>query len=78
MQHTIDLSPTAGDTPTVTAEPILVGADKAAPLLSISRRLLWTLTQAGEIPHTRIRNRVLYSPRKLREWIDRQSQGGAK
>ncbi|MEW4564872.1 helix-turn-helix domain-containing protein [Bremerella sp. JC770] len=77
MQHTIDVSTNATEASSATEEPILVGADKAAPLLSISRRLLWTLTQAGEIPHTRIRNRVLYSPRKLREWIDRQSQGGA-
>lgn len=58
------------------SEPILVGADRAAELLSISLRTLWTLTREGVIPHTRLRGRVLYSPRLLREWSESASQGG--
>lgn len=45
--------------------PLLINATKAAEMLGISPRSLWTLTQAGTIPHVRLGHRVMYSPQCL-------------
>ena len=58
------------------SEPLLVSAREAARRLGISERLLWSLTNAGDIPHVRINRRVLYSPEDLRDWIARSRKGG--
>lgn len=58
------------------AGQLLVGASKAAEILSISKRHLWSLTRDGLIPHVRLRNRVLYSPQSLRGWVASSLQGG--
>ena len=55
---------------------LLVDSRKAAAMLSISQRLLFTLTKQNTIPHVRINRRVLYSPDDLRRWIDQQKKGG--
>ncbi len=56
--------------------PLLVDAKRAAAMLSIGTRTLWSMTNAGEIPHVRIRSRVLYPIEDLRGWIDAQKEGG--
>jgi hypothetical protein len=56
--------------------PLLVGADKAAGLMSISPRKLWSLTKSGEVPHVRIGRRVMYRPESLRAWLAKQEQWG--
>jgi excisionase family DNA binding protein len=48
--------------------PLLVNAKTAARMLSIGARLLWTMTNAGEIPCVRIGRRVLYRVEALRTW----------
>ena len=45
-------------------------------MLGISSRTLWSLTIERAIPHVRIRSRVLYLPEDLRDWLQRQQQGG--
>jgi len=55
---------------------LLIDVHDAAMALSICERTLATMTKAGEIPHVRVRTRVLYDPRALAAWIDDQSQGG--
>jgi excisionase family DNA binding protein len=55
---------------------LLIPAPEAARLLSISRRLLWSLTRSGEIPCVRIRRRVLYDPALLRRYIASRTEGG--
>ena len=57
-------------------EALAVSAKEAAKMLAISTRTLWSMTASGEIPFVRIRSRVLYLPDDLREWLQRQRQGG--
>lgn len=51
-------------------EKLTVNRREAAAMLGISERLLWTWTNAGEIPHVRIGTRVLYPVSVLREWLE--------
>ncbi|MBX3353968.1 MAG: helix-turn-helix domain-containing protein [Phycisphaeraceae bacterium] len=44
-------------------------------MLGISERLLWTLTNAGEVPHIRLGARVLYPVKALNEWIEERTSG---
>lgn len=50
--------------------PMLISATKAAELLGISARHLWTLTKSGDIPCIRVGRRVMYSPTLLQEWVN--------
>jgi len=50
--------------------PMLIGAIKAAGLLGISPRHLWTLTKSGNIPCNRVGRRVMYSPAVLQQWVN--------
>lgn len=56
--------------------PLLVDARTAARMLSISPRLLWALTNRGEVPHVRVARRVLYSPADLASYIEAQKRRG--
>jgi excisionase family DNA binding protein len=38
--------------------------------LNIGARLLWSLTNSGEIPSVRIGKKVLYLPSDLQKWIE--------
>lgn len=55
---------------------LLIGMHEGAKMLGISTRTLWTLTNANEIPHTRIGRRVLLNVSALREWVDARTKGG--
>ncbi len=55
---------------------LLINARQAAQALSISPRLLWSLTQRGDVPCLRIGRAVRYDPRDLQAWVDRQKEGG--
>jgi excisionase family DNA binding protein len=57
------------------ADRLLVGANDAAEILSISQRLLWTLTNKGDIPCVRIGRRILYAPSDLTAWVESMKQG---
>jgi excisionase family DNA binding protein len=52
---------------------LAVSRGEAAAMLGISARLLWTWTNAGQIPHVRIGARVLYPVEQLREWLGKQA-----
>lgn len=59
--------------------PLAVGAQQAAAMLGISDRKLWSMTQAGEIPHVRLGGRVLYRVRTLDAWLaERETAGMAE
>jgi len=47
--------------------PLLINATQAAKTLGISPRSLWTLTQAGTIPHVRLGRRVMCTHNSLHE-----------
>jgi predicted DNA-binding transcriptional regulator AlpA len=59
--------------------PLLISANMAAKTLGISPRSLWTLTQAGTIPHVRLGRRVMYSHNSLHEAVAKNTfVGGNK
>ena len=62
--------------PTRTAGPapqaLLLKSVDAARTLSISPRLLWALTDRGEIRCIRIGRAVRYDPRDLEAWIGKK------
>jgi excisionase family DNA binding protein len=50
--------------------PALLTAPQAAAYLSISERLLWSLTQRGELPAVKIGRAVRYHRPDLEAWIE--------
>ena len=51
---------------------------EAALALGIGERLLWSLTNCGEIPHVRLGRAIVYPVDVLREWLAKQAGGQAK
>lgn len=47
-------------------------------MLGIGERLLWSKTNAGEIPHCRIGRAVVYPVDALRAWLNEQAKGGRR
>jgi excisionase family DNA binding protein len=64
----ITIPPIKPDTE-IQIEPIAVNLQRAAALLDISDRTLWSLTKEGKIPHKRVGNRLLFSVEELRKFI---------
>jgi len=52
---------------------LLLDRGEAAAALHISPRTLWTLTQAGQVPHLRIGRQVRYSIAALERWVAERS-----
>lgn len=46
----------------------------ATKALGIGPRLLWSMTNRGEIPHVRIGRAVVYPVDELRRWLSEQAQ----
>jgi hypothetical protein len=65
-------------------EPLLVNARTAATMLGIGMRLLWSLTNRGDISCARVGRLVRYRPEDLRAFIEerlrrsRSSIGGGR
>lgn len=55
---------------------LLVDAKRAAALLSLSPRKVWSLTAGGELPCVRVGRAVRYSVESLREWIVEHERAG--
>jgi len=53
-------------------------ASEAAKAIGIGKRLLWSMTNRGDIPHARIGRRVIYPIAALEAWLDAQATGGAE
>ncbi len=49
---------------------------EAAEALGIGERLLWSLTNRGEIPHLRLGKAILYPIETLQAWLDHQAAKG--
>ena len=56
-------------------DTLLLDAKRAAAMLGIGSRTLWSLTKAGEVPHLRIGRRVLYPVDHLTAWIRAKTKG---
>lgn len=66
------------DTFSTTDAPLALRPREAAKALGISARLLWSKTNAGEIPHCRIGRAIVYPVELLREWLAEQARKGGK
>ena len=51
---------------------------EAAKALGIGERLLWSMTNAGEIPHLRIGRAIVYPVDMLRDWMAEQVTKSAR
>jgi excisionase family DNA binding protein len=60
------------------AQPKLLSVKEVAEMLSISRRTVWSMTNAGEIPCVRIRKRVLYRLDHVQGFIENKTKGGKR
>ncbi len=60
--------------PIAPQSPLLMTAQQAADALTISPRLLWTLTHNRQIPCIRIGRAVRYDPADLRAWISSRKE----
>ena len=61
------LTPTDGLLPRLALRP-----REAAQALGISKRLPWTLTNQGDVPHLRLGRTVVYPVDALRKWLDQR------
>jgi excisionase family DNA binding protein len=52
------------------SQMLLLTAKQAAKMLSISERMLWTLTDTGEIQCVRIRRAVRYAFGDLQKYVE--------
>jgi len=65
----VDAVGDANPTPRLALRP-----KEAAKALGIGQRLLWSLTNRGEIPHLRLGRAVVYPTDALRRWLSEQAQ----
>lgn len=63
------VTPPAIESPRLALRPA-----EAAKALGIGERLLWELTNTGEIPHTRLGRAVIYPTDALREWLKARAE----
>ncbi len=66
-----DTSPYDDGSNEVARNPSLLRVPEAAKLLAIGTRLLWSLTNSGQIPCVRIGRAVRYDPADLQRWIEK-------
>lgn len=71
----MSFAPFQGAPPTE-PEALLVDVRTAAKMLSVSERLLWSWTKAGQIGSVHIGRRVLYPVQGLRDWVAARTHGG--
>lgn len=60
--------------PTPPADALTLSLRDAARRLGVSQRHLWTLVNAGTIPHVRLDRRLLIPVETLRDWLGGQAR----
>jgi excisionase family DNA binding protein len=56
--------------PSAEARALLVNTRRAAELLCLSPRMVWTLSNRREIPSVRIGRCLRFDPEDLRRWVE--------
>lgn len=64
----------SGGCPRSCGERLALRPKDAARALGIGERLLWSLTNRGEVPHLRLGRAVVYPVDQLREWMAREAK----
>jgi excisionase family DNA binding protein len=54
-------------------EPLLT-INEAADVLGISRSQVYLMLRRGELPYTRVGERIRFVPAELREYLDQQKE----
>ena len=65
------------DTPTTNGR-LLLTAREVAKTLAISPRLLWTLTNRGDLPCVRLGRAVRYDRRDVERFINQRKRAGGR
>ncbi len=60
------------------SEVLALRPREAARVLGISERLLWSLTNRGEIPHLKLGRATLYPVAQLQEWLRERARKGLR
>lgn len=68
--------PSAGEPESPAA--LAIRPREAARVLGISERLLWSLTNRGEIPHLKLGRATLYPVDQLQEWLRERARKGLR
>ena len=68
------------DPPGVLPLRLALRPKEAAKALGIGERLLWSMTNRGQIPHARAGKAILYPVDELQRWLSEQAQkkGGGR
>ena len=68
-------SPSCVTEPTAPIDPprLALRPREAAQALGIGRRLLWSLTNQGKIPHARLGKCIVYPVESLQTWLAQQT-----
>lgn len=61
--------------PEMAPAPALLRSKAAARFLGISPRTLWSLTNAGRVPHVRLGRAIRYPVRALEAWVEQETRG---
>ncbi len=56
---------------------LTLNATEAARAIGISRRLLWSMKNRGDVPHVRLGRRIVYPIAALEAWLAAKAKGGA-
>lgn len=70
---TPDTTESANTTPRLALRP-----KEATKALGIGPRLLWSMTNRGEIPHVRLGRAVVYPVDELRRWLSERAAKGTR
>lgn len=60
----------------VDIEPLVLTCPQAAKRLQISKSNCYSLIRAGELPHVRLRGRVLIPVKALNDWLTANATAG--
>ncbi len=58
--------------------PLSLRPREAAKALGISERSLWSLTDAGEVPHLKLGRATLYPVHELKAWLTERAKAEAQ
>lgn len=58
--------------------PLALRPREAARALGIGERLLWSLTNRGEIPYLKLGKATLYPIADLQQWLSEQAEKGLR
>lgn len=74
----LDLNAQANAADEMNTPRLALRPKEACVALSIGPRLLWSMTNRGEIPHVRLGRAVVYPVDELRRWLAEQASKGGR